>query len=107
MKRNQKISKIVNELSYFLLEEYNKEININIKNEEESFTINFKFVNGDISQFINLIKPSKDPMLEEYGSFLVGESDDNYDFELLSSMIDEYNVYKSGDYIIMEVKVNE
>ncbi len=109
MRRNQKIGKITNELLYYLLEEYTSHVNIDIKESDEGFIIKFTLggcEKNDLELLASLIKPNRDLAIEEYGSFLMGESDDEYDFELLGSMVDFYRVSGTNLETTIEIGVN-
>lgn len=108
MRRSQKIGKITNEILYYLLEEYTNHVNIDIKENNNGFIITFTFggcEKKDLELLKSLIKPNRDLAIEEYGSFLMGESDDEYDFELLGSMVDFYRVDGNELETIIEIGV--
>ncbi len=110
MRKGQKICKIINEIAYYLVEEYSNHFNIEVIDNEVGFLVKFTLglCEGEaLEDLKNIIDPSRDPAIEEYGSFLVGESDDSYDFELLGSMVDFYNVYSDDKYTYIEVGINE
>lgn len=109
MRRNQKIGKITNEILYYLLQEYTNHVKIDIKENDEGFIIKFTLGgcdSRDLEILKDLIKPNRDEVIEEYGSFLMGEGDDEYDFELLGSMVDFYRVNGNEKETIIELGVN-
>lgn len=92
MQRNQKICKIIEELSLYLMDNYIYDLNIDIKQYDDKDILTFKFneTNQEVKEFIlSKIKGERDIEIEEYGWELMGEGASDDDLGIINALVDE------------------
>lgn len=108
MQRNQKVCKLVEEFSLYILENHSYNLNIDIKEEENKTLITFitDELTDDIYNFLNdNIRPERLYEVEEYGWELMGEGASDDDLGIISALINEITYEnKEGKSIIRMVR---
>lgn len=95
MQRNQKICKIIEEFSLYILENSNANLNIDINQGDVKTVLTFTLtdIEDAILEYITQrIKGERDRQIEEYGWELMGEGDSDDDLGIINALIDELNV---------------
>lgn len=106
MIKNQKICKIVEEFSLYLLENNIKDLTMDISNCDDQVIINFSFSGyiKDIKDYVLLhIKGQRDPQIEEYGWELMGEGAYDDDLGIINALIDEINYLEQNNKTIVRM----
>lgn len=99
MQRNQKICKIIEELSLYLMDMGIYNLNIDIKQDDDKDVLTFSFneCNDEVKDFIlSKIKGERDIEIEEYGWELMGEGASDDDLGIINALVDEIN-YDDND----------
>lgn len=95
MQRNQKICKMIEEFSLFILENHSNNINIDIKEIENKTVVRFTtdLMNNNLIDFVKTnIKPERLVEVEEYGWELMGEGSSDDDLPLVGNLIDKMEI---------------
>lgn len=95
MQENQKICKIVNELTLYILENVSGNINVDIKElaDEVIITIVTDLLDEETKEFLsNQLSADRNFEIEEYGWELMGEGDSDDDLELIGNLINEVSI---------------
>lgn len=99
MQRNQKICKIIEELSLYLMDNGIYDLNIDIKQDDEKDILTFVFneINDEVKTFIlSKIKGERDIEIEEYGWELMGEGASDDDLGIINALVDKID-YDEND----------
>ncbi len=110
MQKNQKICKIIEELSLYILENSSSNLNIDIqqKNNQTILTFIMDKCQAHIKEFIlSKIKGERDKEIEEYGWELMGEGASDDDLGIINCLVDEISYVESGDKSIVRMVRNE
>ena len=92
MQRNQKICRLIEEFSLYILENHSSSINIDIKEENKKDIITFttEVLSPKVESFLKEnIVPKRLCEVEEYGWELMGEGASDDDFKIVSALINE------------------
>lgn len=106
MQKNQKICKIIEEFSLFILENSSGGINIDIAQQNEKTIITFIMNKCDekIKSFIlEKIKGERDKEIEEYGWELMGEGASDDDFGIINALVDEIEYRETDDKTVVRL----
>jgi len=99
MQGNQKICKIIEEFSLYILENSYANLNIDIKQDEYKTVLAFTLTYWEdhVKDYITQkIKGERDRQIEEYGWELMGEGDSDDDLGIINALIDEIT-FKEAD----------
>lgn len=110
MQKNQKICKIIEEFSLFILENTSGGINIDIAKGEGQSIITFTMEKCDeeIKSFIlEKIKGERDKEIEEYGWELMGEGASDDDFGIINALVDEIEYRETEDKTVVRLVRHE
>lgn len=110
MQKNQKICKIIEELSLYILENSSSNLNIDIqqKNNQTILTFIMDKCQDNIKEFIlSKIKGERDKEIEEYGWELMGEGASDDDLGIINCLVDDISYVESGDKSIVRMVRNE
>lgn len=106
MQRNQKICKIIEELSLYLMDCGIYDLNIDIKQDDERDVLTFSFneTNDEVKDFIlSKIKGERDIEIEEYGWELMGEGASDDDLGIINALVDEIDYNDSDNKTIIRM----
>ena len=93
MLNKEKISKIIEEYSLFIMVNHGYDLNIDIKNIDKKIYLTFESsrLDDEVLDFIvNAIECKRDEEIEEYGWELMGEGASDDDLDIVGSLIDEF-----------------
>lgn len=110
MQGNQKICKIIEEFSLYILENSLSNLNIDIKQDEYRTILKFTLYNveDEVKAYIlDKIKGERDRQIEEYGWELMGEGDSDDDLGIINALIDEIDVTEFEGKTIIRMIRNE
>ena len=106
MQRNQKICKIIEELSLYLMDCGIYDLNIDIKQDDERDVLTFSFneTNDEVKDFIlSKIKGERDIEIEEYGWELMGEGASDDDLGIINALVDEIDYNDSDNKTVIRM----
>lgn len=104
MQRNQKICKLIEEFSLFILENHSNNLNIDVKEIENKTVVKFTtdLMNNELLDFIKTnIKPERLLEVEEYGWELMGEGSSDDDLPLVGNLIDNIEIENNDNQTII------
>ncbi|MGM9969274.1 MAG: hypothetical protein ACI35S_02645 [Anaeroplasma sp.] len=108
MQENQKISKIINELSLYFFDNISFNLNIEVKEYDEEVVITFitELLDEETQKFLyDQLSEERNYEIENYGWELVGEGDSGDDLELIGTLVDEMNITEeNGKSVITLVR---
>lgn len=110
MQRNQKICKIVEEMSLYILENSSSNLNIDIRQSEHQTVLTFVMdkCSEAVKDFmLGKIKGERDKEIEEYGWELMGEGASDDDLGIINCLIDEISYEERGDKSVVRMVRNE
>ena len=110
MQENQKISKIINEFSLFILENHSDNFKFSLNLIDNEFVLTFVTdkIEGKLRDKLeNELIPEHDYDLEEYGWEICGDGNGTDDLVLIGSLIDsvEYEDTDTETTVIMKRKL--
>lgn len=110
MQENQKISRIINEFSLFILENHSDNFNFSINLIDSTFVLKFTTdrIEGELREKLETeLIPEHDFDLEEYGWEICGDGDGTDDLALIGALIDsvEYVDTDKETSVIMKRKL--
>ncbi len=91
MQENQKVSKIIEEVTLFFLEQGASDLNIRIKKERLKVSLIFDckdITQASLEQIRKGFKQKRQQYAELYGWELLGQGDLDHEWELISTLID-------------------
>ncbi len=97
----KKAGKIIDEIVTHLLRKGHRELNVDLKlnNNESIFTIKLERVDDDLLKLLDeTLNQERDLSIEEYGWELMGESDFSSELNLVGMCLDEFRILKNDDY---------
>lgn len=106
MQRNQKVCKLVEEFSLYILENHSYNLNIDIKEEEKKTIITFttELLTDEIYEFLSeKLRPERLYEIEEYGWELMGEGASDDDLGIISALINEITYENKDDKTIIRM----
>ncbi|MCQ2406385.1 MAG: hypothetical protein MJ067_04135 [Oscillospiraceae bacterium] len=106
MQRNQKICKLIEELSLYILENHSSSINIDIREEDKKDVITFTtdILSDKTESFLREnIVPKRLCEVEEYAWELMGEGASDDDFKIVSALINEVSFENSDNKTIIRL----
>ena len=104
MQENQKICKIINELSLYILENVSGTLNIDVKefSEETIITFTTDMIDEETKEFLlSQLSADRSLEIEEYGWELMGEGDSDDDLELIASLVDEVSITEENNKTVI------
>lgn len=110
MQNKQKICKIIEEFSLFILEKGVKNINIDIKRDSHQSTLVFTCdkLEEEIKKFIlNRITNGRIFEVEQYGWELIGEGSVGDDLDIINALIDRVSYEEVGSKSVIRMVRDE
>lgn len=108
MQENQKICKIISEISLYILENVSGNLNVDVKELGEEVIITFvtDLIDPETKDFLmSQLSADRNIEIEEYGWELMGEGDSDDDLELVGNLINELSIQEeNGKTIITLVR---
>ena len=108
MHENQKICKIISEISLYILENVSGNLNVDVKELGEEVIITFvtDLIDPETKNFLmSQLSADRNIEIEEYGWELMGEGDSDDDLELVGNLINELSIQEeNGKTVITLVR---
>ncbi|MBQ3253479.1 MAG: hypothetical protein IJA65_02895 [Acholeplasmatales bacterium] len=108
MQENQKICKIISEISLYILENVSGNLNVDVKELGEEVIITFvtDLIDPETKNFLmSQLSADRNIEIEEYGWELMGEGDSDDDLELVGNLINELSIQEeNGKTVITLVR---
>lgn len=104
----KKITRIIDEITYVLMKNGSKDIDVKIKRSKDLSTIyivdyDTKYSNEDIDELNEVLNIQRQYEIEGYYWELVGEDNDGDELFLVGSMIDKAEVKKIGENLYIKM----
>jgi hypothetical protein len=105
----KKDAKIIDEIVTFVIKNGFDNINIDINRTSETSTITFKMrhtrrTEEMFTTIVDELNTHQEVEIEEFYWQLLGESDDEYNFSLLGTIVEDVRYYHEGDDSFLEFK---
>lgn len=108
MQENQKICKIISEISLYILENVSGNLSVDVKELGEEVIITFvtDLIDPETKDFLmSQLSADRNIEIEEYGWELMGEGDSDDDLELVGNLINELSIQEeNGKTVITLVR---
>jgi hypothetical protein len=106
VQRNNKICKIVEEMSLFLMDNGYYDISIDIKREDIESIITFTtdILDEEVSEYIiEKLSEPREEEVEEYSWMLMGEGSSADDLDIIGNLVDSVNITNLNEKSIIKV----
>ena len=106
MQRNNKICKIVEEMSLFLMDNgyYNLSIDIKREDVESIITFTTDILDKEVEEYIiEKLSEPREEEVEEYSWMLMGEGSAADDLDIIGNLVDSVSIRNTNDKSIIEV----
>jgi hypothetical protein len=104
LQETRKISKIVSEITNYLIRRGYMHLNLFINRQDDKTVIKLELPNvkkKDMEEMISRVSAEADPEIEIYGWELMGEAGSKDELTVLGTLIDEVQVEEKSDMLII------